>query len=102
MDAAFDSSGALWVSYWDTWTNAETGIYKVDMATLSHTKIVGLTSAYQCLAWGPVPAMSTYCTAKVSSQNCTPSISAFGYPCAVAINGFTIEATDVPDRKSVV
>ncbi len=99
LDAAFDSSGALWVSYEDTWTHAETGIYKIDLATLAHTKIIGLNSAYCGLAWGPVPAVTSYCTAKLSSQGCTPSISALGYPCVVATKGFTIQATDVPNQK---
>ncbi len=99
LDAAFDSNGTLWVSYDDTWTNAETGIYKIDMATLAYTKIISLASPYCGLAWGPVPDVNSYCTAKVSSQGCTPSISALGYPCAVATKGFTIQATDVPNQK---
>ncbi len=56
-DATFDSAGNLWVSYEDTWTNAETGIYEIDMTTLGHTKIVGLFSPYDGLAWGSVPAV---------------------------------------------
>jgi len=98
-DAAFDASGDLWVSYEDTWTNAETGIYKIDMATLSHTKIIGLTTPFDGLAWGPAPTVGSYCTAKLSSQGCIPSITAIGYPCAVAIAGFTIRATNLPNQK---
>ena len=97
-DAAFDGAGALWVSY-EEGTNTHTGIYKIDMATLGYTKIVSLSSPYYGLAWGPAPALTSYCTAKISSQGCTPTIAALGYPCAVALKGLTISATNVPNQE---
>ncbi len=100
MDAAFDQAGILWVSYVDTWTNLHTGVYKVDLNSLTHTKIIGLTSPYYGLAIGPVPALTSYCFSKPSSQGCFPTISGSGYPCAVARRGFTLRGTDIPNQKA--
>jgi hypothetical protein len=99
LDGAFDSVGNLWVSYWDTANDVHSGIYKIDMTTLAHTKMVAMTRPPPGLAFGPETSATTYCTAKISSQNCTPSISASGYPCAVAYKGFTIQATEVPNQQ---
>jgi hypothetical protein len=40
-------------------------------------------------------APSTYCTAQVNSQGCTPAISSVGTPSAVAGSGFVIDGTQV-------
>jgi hypothetical protein len=46
------------------------------------------------------PAQTVYCTAKVNSLGCTPSIGAAGTPSATAGSGFTVSATNVLNNKS--
>jgi hypothetical protein len=41
-----------------------------------------------------------YCTAKLNSLGCTPSISANGAPSASAFNGFVVSAANVRNNKS--
>jgi len=43
-----------------------------------------------------------YCTAKVNSQGCTPSIDSFGHPTLTGLDDFTIAATNVLNNKSGV
>ena len=45
------------------------------------------------------PAPSTYCTPKVNSLGCTPSISAVGTPRFSATSGFTVSAANVINNK---
>jgi hypothetical protein len=99
LDGAFDAAGNLWVSYEDTANSVHSGLYKIDIASLTHTKMVSMTHPPWGLAFGPAPSVATYCTAKISSQNCTPAIRASGYPCAAAYKGFTIQATEVPNQQ---
>jgi hypothetical protein len=44
-------------------------------------------------------ASSSYCTAKVSSAGCVPTISAGGVPSASAGSGFTIGTSHAPDNE---
>jgi hypothetical protein len=47
-----------------------------------------------------VPPWTTYCTAKVNSAGCTPSMSATGSPSASAGTGFVVSAEQVLPGKS--
>ena len=49
---------------------------------------------------GPYPPSMTYCTAKINSQACTPSIGYSGVPSATAGIGFTIRALNVINNKA--
>jgi hypothetical protein len=46
------------------------------------------------------PAPTTYCTAKVNSQGCTPAISASGTPSYGESLAFTIDATNIVNKKN--
>ncbi len=48
---------------------------------------------------GPCPAPVAYCTAKLNSLGCSPSISASGVPSATTGFGFTIQANNVINNK---
>ncbi len=48
---------------------------------------------------GPCPLSTTYCTAKLNSQGCTPSIGFSGISSATAGSGFTIRASQVLNNK---
>jgi hypothetical protein len=48
---------------------------------------------------GTVPAPVTYCTAKVNSLGCTPSISSTGTQSASSGSGFTISTVNVVNNK---
>lgn len=48
---------------------------------------------------GPCGVPIAYCTAKINSQGCTPSISAGGIPSTTAGSGFTISASNVINNK---
>ena len=43
--------------------------------------------------------ITTYCTAKVNSQGCTPAIAAVGVPSATAGAGFLLQTTSVINNK---
>ena len=45
------------------------------------------------------PPFSTYCTAKVNSQGCTPAIAGTGAPSASATSGFTVDVAMVRNNK---
>ena len=46
------------------------------------------------------PPYASYCTAKVNSLGCTPSIAGAGAPSATAASGFVVSATNVRNNKS--
>jgi hypothetical protein len=49
----------------------------------------------------PAPPHTTiYCTAKINSLGCTPSIAGFGYPSATAGSGFIVSGTNFVNNKS--
>jgi hypothetical protein len=48
----------------------------------------------------PCPVPITYCTPKVNSLGCTPSISANGTPSATATSGMTVLGSNVRNQKS--
>ena len=50
-------------------------------------------------AIGSGPAPSVYCTAKVNSVGCTPSIAFEGVPSANALSGFKVQCRDVIGRR---
>jgi hypothetical protein len=49
--------------------------------------------------WTSCPATATYCTAKINSHGCTPTISALGSPSATAGSGFSLLASNVLNNK---
>ena len=57
--------------------------------------LLGWRDAWLARYMGPCPPPIAYCTAKLNSQGCTPSIVATGVSSASATSGFTISATNV-------
>ena len=51
-------------------------------------------------SWGCSGSVSTYCTAKVNSQGCTPAISASGTPSATSPSSFDIGAWNLINNKN--
>ncbi len=49
--------------------------------------------------WDSCPGSIAYCTSKVNSQGCTPTIGSFGSPSATAGAGFTVMASQVINNK---
>ena len=62
---------------------------------LVSTGASGLYAVYD----GRVAAPTTYCTAKVNSQGCTPAISSSGSPSVSSASPFDIRATSVLNQK---
>jgi hypothetical protein len=91
-DLSFDSSGVLWGVL-----NGG-GLYTVDTTTAVATNVT-FTPGWQGIAWHWDCTTSTYCTAKVNSLGCTPSISSIGMSSASAGSGFTVLATNVINNK---
>jgi hypothetical protein len=84
--AASDGAGGLYVSGWTFGS-------------------LGGPNAGGADAWltrfdGPCSLQLTYCTGKVNSLGCTPSIAASGNPSATAGSGFTITASQVLNNKA--
>ncbi|MCC6409871.1 MAG: hypothetical protein IT453_22145 [Planctomycetes bacterium] len=98
-DLAFSSDGVLWGSYNDYATsNGKTGLYTIDLTTLTATMKVKLTQQYSGLAFMPAPEVERYCLAKTNSLGCVPQIHEFGIPSASAVRGFQVWATDIRNQ----
>jgi len=52
------------------------------------------------VALTPLAVANTYCTAKLNSLGCSPSIAAAGTPSATASSGFTLSASQVRNNKA--
>ncbi|HTF91077.1 MAG TPA: hypothetical protein VK843_21865 [Planctomycetota bacterium] len=81
-------------------TDGSTGVF---MAGYSGSSLVG-PSVGNYDAWlvrydQPCPGGQIYCTAKVNSQGCTPSIGSIGHSSASAASGFTVATTNVLNNK---
>jgi hypothetical protein len=57
------------------------------------------TGIFLVRAEGTGPAYVTYCTAKINSLGCTPTISGSGFPSATLGSGFTITGSNVINNK---
>ena len=71
----------------------------MNLGPLTETKVIGLTNIYSGLAWGPVPPLQFILPEQNYILRLHATISGQGFACAVARSGFTIRASDVPNRK---
>jgi len=55
---------------------------------------------FHAVKWIVSAPASTYCTAKVNSQGCTPAIAASGAPSASSTTAFTLSASQVLNRQN--
>ena len=94
---AFDSTGRLWGSFRSD--AAHTGLYTIDVGTLTATKVVSLQKAYVGLAFGPACVVERYCTAKQNSLGCLPQIAGGGVPSASARCCFVVSASNVRNNR---
>jgi hypothetical protein len=96
-DAAFDAAGVLYFADFDG------SIHQVDTATGNNVAIfnTGLGNGLLGLveAPGSCAAATTYCTPKVNSQGCIPTIGSSGTSSASAGSGFVIQSTNVRNQK---
>ncbi len=107
--ARYDSAGnQTWISQWGSnhvdfpSVAAPAGSGGVFVAGATDGSLAG-PSAGNADAWlahynGPCLA-ATYCTAKLSSQGCSPSIGSVGISSATTGSGFTITASNVINNK---
>ena len=94
-DLAFDSNDQLWGSYIDFFPGGATGIYRIDLNTMTATRVVALAQPMFGLAFAPYCASTTFCTPKTNFSGCKPTIGFSGQPSASAGSGFHIEASNV-------
>ena len=99
LDLAFDSSDKLWAGVLGG-LSSQSGLYKIDLGTLGVTK---LTAAgpfkYSGITFGPSCISASYCTAKVNSLGCLPTIEGVGYPAPSAAFGFKVVAKNVRSNR---
>jgi hypothetical protein len=91
-DLAFDSAGVLWG------VKNGGGLYTIDTSTGAATFVSG-TGSFAGIAFRWDCAVASYCTAKINSLGCTPSISATGVPSATAGAGFVVSGGSVRNQK---
>ncbi|HTF89612.1 MAG TPA: hypothetical protein VK843_14455 [Planctomycetota bacterium] len=91
-DLSFDSSGTLWG------TKQGGGLYTIDTNTGAAT-FVSFAGDLAGISWRWSCIPLVYCTAKINSLGCTPSISAIGLPSATSGSGFTVSASNVINNK---
>lgn len=96
-DATFTADGKLYASDYDG------SLHDIALATGLETPVgttglgsglLGIVGENNCTG---VP--TTYCTAKVNSLFCTPSIGSSGTPSATALSGFTLSTINVINNK---
>jgi len=88
--------GCPWVwNGWDLGSGPPATVIRLDTATATggHFELEDLELDFAC------GFVSTYCTAKVNSQGCTPSIHSSGMASASAGSGFQIGAAQVLNQK---
>ena len=92
------SSACTWV--WNGWeVQSGPGIGRIEFdtatATGGHFELEDLEVTFMCEG-----NVASYCTAKLNSLGCSPSMSASGQPSASATSGFVVRATDVLNNKA--
>jgi hypothetical protein len=106
-DFAWDSTGAMWATL-DSPLNSRSGIYKIDLVNQVATRMFedtvfeGVNGGPKSLAFVTEPPSSSYCTGKLSSQGCRPTIGWQGFASPNATKGFKLWATDVPNDTAGV
>ncbi|MBK8179726.1 MAG: VCBS repeat-containing protein [Planctomycetes bacterium] len=73
--------------------------YRVRSADKYGNSGVSVTKTYTATGGGCTGTPVTYCTAKVNSLGCTPSIGFTGIPSASVPSGFTVSASNVINNK---
>ena len=97
------------------WNFSTGGTWVVSNTPVGGLSLLGGTSAYVGFSsatggawehhdvlwwnWDSCPASITYCTAKLNSQGCAPTISTIGAPSATAGSGFLVRASSVINNK---
>lgn len=79
------------------------GLYSVDPSTAVATAIGDMIEHLGVdggLTFAPDGLPTAYCTAKVTSNGCTPAISSQGIPSASATSGFVVKSINVRNKKS--
>lgn len=100
-DMSFDSQDSLWAFLFGTSSNAEQGLYQIDIGQLTSSKAVALpTTNYSGIAFVPTGPKAVYCTPKVNSLGCSPSISADGLASVTGTAGFRIECSNVRNNTA--
>jgi len=75
------------------------GIYKIDIATGTATLVKQAYPGYSGLTFLPATQQTNYCTAKVNSLGCTPTIEGDGFPSSTASSGYTISASGLRNQS---
>jgi hypothetical protein len=108
-DLAFDSNDHLWamVQIYGPPNHQEYyELHRIDTTTGLSTSIstlqVGPNQGVWGLAFLPAPDFAPYCTAKVNSLGCSPSVSAEGSPSVSAPWGFDVRCTNLRSQSNGV
>ena len=101
-DATFDAAGDLWASFGFSTTPASArGLYKYVRANGYSGNIVRpMQYPYYGLAWLPPTVQASYCSSKLGSTGCAPTIAAEGFPSPTAPSGYTIRASSVRNQSA--
>ncbi len=106
-DLAFDSNDHLWAMvrrYGPPNYQEYYELHRIDTTTGLSTAISTLQVAPNQgvfgLAFLPAPDFAPYCTAKVNSLGCSPSVSAEGYPSVSAPWGFDVRCTNLRSQSN--
>ena len=91
---AFDSSGQLWGVYMGYFANYS-GIYKIDISTLTAQLVLWGNHGIRGMAFGPATPETVYCTPKAGSTGCVPTIRSAGFASTTASLGYDVYADGV-------
>jgi hypothetical protein len=92
-DLAFDSTGTLYG------VKNGGGLYTIDTTTAVATQVAG-TGGWAGIAFRWDCSAAVYCTPKLNSLGCAPSIGAVGIASASAGSGFVVNGSNVRNQKA--
>src|SRR5687767_431108 len=87
-------------SYNGSFAQMQLGQFGFDVPTPGTLRIVtGSYGGWAALQLTHFECPSTYCTAKLNSQGCTPTVSSTGTPSASATSGFVVQCANAINQK---
>lgn len=100
-DVAFRSNGELWAVVNAT-SAAQSGIYRIDLNSMSLSMVLPMPSPPMGIAFGPATETTSYCIAKINSNGCAPTILGNGIASVTASSGYSIGCVNVRNQTTGV
>jgi hypothetical protein len=99
LDVAYDSTDRLWATVVASPSSAH-GYYQIDLNSFVMTQVIQTFAIGAGLSIGPATTSTTYCTAKLTSNGCVPTISGSGLASPTATSGYPITGSNARNQSA--